>query len=152
MADPTYLVLVVLHIACAATMFGIALPVGSALGRATTAGRDVKAAAAAMANRVNSISGLFAVLTIGFGLALVFYRGGFKAVPPTIHGALGLMLIMLVVGAVIERPTVKRLTVAADKSNEEWAALRKRYAMSTGILQLLWLVTLVLMFVKPAVG
>lgn len=152
MADPTYLVLVVLHIAFAATMFGAPLSVGSNLKRASGAGRDVKAAAAALAARMSSVAGISAILTAAFGLALVFYRGGFKAVPPTVHAALGLVLIMIAIGAIMLRPLYKRMAESTDKPNEVWEALRKRNAMLQGILQLLWFVTLVLMFVKPNVG
>ncbi|MBL8788739.1 MAG: hypothetical protein JNJ59_27840 [Deltaproteobacteria bacterium] len=148
MADPTYIILVVLHIISAATAFAITMPVASALRRAAGQGREAKAAIAQLANRTGMFATIFGTATLATGLALIFYRGGFKAIPPTIHAAMGLVIVMLVLGQLLQRPTCARITAAVDQGDEAWAAARKRFVMGDGILQLLWVVVLVLMFIK----
>lgn len=150
MADPVYLILVVLHVAVAATAFAITLPIASAIRRATGQGRDVKSAIATMAARAGATAGLFGLLTFATGLALIFYRGGFKVVPPTIHASLGLILVMIAIGTFFQRPTTVRLTAAVDQGDDAWRAARKRWVMGDGIMSLLWVVILALMFIKPA--
>ena len=149
MADPTNLILMVIHIAVAAVTFAVTLTMGGAIRRAAGQSRDVKVAIAALASRANMVAGIFGALTFLSGFALIFYRGGFKVISPTIHVAVTLVLFMIVFGALFMTPTAKKLTAAAESGDEAgWLAAKKRWAMGDGILQLLWLVTLVLMFIK----
>ncbi len=148
MADPVLLILLVLHVAVAATAFAITLPVASALRRAAGQGRDVKAAIAMIAERSGKMAGIFGLLTFASGLALVFYRGGFKVVSPTIHASMGLILVMIALGGFFLRPTVALIKAAVDKGDDAWQAARKRYVIGDGIMSLLWVVILVLMFIK----
>jgi len=149
MADPTYIILVVLHIISAATAFAITMPVASALRRATGQGREAKVAIAQLANRTGMFATIFGAVTLATGIGLIFHRfDGFKFAPPTVHAAMGLVIVMLVVGQVLQRPTCARITAAADQGDAAWTAARKRFVMGDGIMQLLWVVTLVLMYVK----
>lgn len=150
MGDPVYLILVVLHIACAATAFGLTLSSGPSLRRATGASRDVKVAMHAAAMRAGNLSGLFGLLTFATGLALIFYKGGFKTVPPTIHAAMGLILVMIAIGTFFLKPAGKKIGAAIDQGDDAWRASLKPFAMGHGIMSLLWVVILVLMFIKPS--
>ncbi len=147
MADPLNLVLLVIHITAAATAFAIGMSMTGAIRRATEKSRDVKLAVLELARRTGTISAIFGLVTLLSGLALIFYRGGFKVVSPTIHVAITLVLAMLLIGRFVQRPLGERLVASVDDS-AAWTAGRKRWAMFEGIQQLLWVVTLVLMFIK----
>lgn len=149
MADPTNLILMALHIAFAAVAFAVTLTMGGAIRRAAGQSSDVKLAIANLATRANGIAAIFGALTLLSGLALIFYRGGFKVISPTIHIALMLVVGMIAFGALFMTPTAKRLVSAASASDDgPWLAAKKRWAMGDGILQLTWVVVLVLMFIK----
>ena len=148
MADPVLLILLVLHVAVAATAFGITLPSNGAMKRAAGQSREVKAAAAALVNRSGMLASIFGLSTFITGLVLIFYRGGFKVVSPTIHAGMGLVLVMILIGAFFMKPTGQRIAAAVDQGEEAWSAARKRFAMGDGIMQLLWVIVLVLMFVR----
>ena len=148
MADPLLVVLMVLHVAVAATAFGITLPVGSALKRASGRGREVKSAVATMAARSGQLAGIFGVLTLVTGLVLIFYLGGFAVVSKTIHAAMGIIVVMILHGAFFMRPAGNRILAAVEQDEAAWEAARKRYAMGHGIMSLMWLAILVLMFIK----
>ncbi len=142
------IVLQVLHVAVAATAFAITLSMGGALRRAGGQGREVKSAIAALTMRSGQLAGIFGILTLLTGLALVFYMGGFKVVAPAIHAGMGIVLVMILHGALFMRPTSQRIIAAADQDDASWSAAVKRFNIGHGIMQLLWLVTLVLMFIK----
>lgn len=151
MADPVYLILVVFHIACAATSFGITLPSGPSLRRAIGQSRDVKVAMHVAAMRAGRLSDIFGLLTFATGLALIFNRfGGFKNVPMTINAAMGLILVMIALGAFFMRPLGIKIGAAIDQGDDAWRASLKPFAMGNGIMSLLWFVILVLMFIKPS--
>ena len=147
--DPTNLVLMVLHIAFAGTAFAVGLTSTGSLRRAEGKGGAVMAEVAAIANRMGRIASVFGLLTLASGLALVFYRGGFKAISPTIHGAILLVTVMVALGFLMQKPTGKALAAAAAANDlGAWQKARKKWAMGEGIMQLLWVITLVLMFIK----
>ncbi len=98
-----------------------------------------------------TISGVITLLT---GLALIFVLGGFKSVPRAIHiGLLTGIICAVVGGAGVGRTWFmieKKLDAGADAAS--LAPLMKRIGMLSGIFQLLWLVTLILMVFRGAVG
>jgi hypothetical protein len=147
-ADPVLLFLQVLHVAVAATAFAITMPSGGALKRASGQSREIKASVATLVNRSGKLASMFGLLTLLSGLGLIFYLGGFKVVAPTIHAGLAIILVMIAHGALFMRPTGARITAAADQDDAAWAAARKRFSIGDGIMQLLWLIVLVLMFIK----
>lgn len=147
--DPVNLILMVIHIAVAGTAFAVGLTATGSLRRAEGKGGAVMAEVASIANRMGRIASIFGILTLASGLALVFYRGGFKAVSPTIHGAILLVTMMVVLGFLVQKPNGKALEGAAASNDASgWQKARKKWARTEGIMQLMWVVTLVLMFIK----
>lgn len=148
MASPLDLVLLVLHIAAAASLLGVGLASPRLLRSAIGTGREAKALVAAAVAKGSQLGGIMALVTLATGLALVFHRGGFKVVAPSIHAAMGLLVLAIVFSFFFVRPVTQALVAAADKDDAAWSAARKRYLMGDGILNVVWLVILVLMFVK----
>jgi len=148
MADPLLLILYVAHVAVVATAFAVTLPAGGALRRASGQSRDVKAAAATLATRTDALAGFFGVLALVTGLTLILRLGGFSVVAPAIHAGMAIVLVMIAFGALFMRPAGRRIVAAVDQDDSAWTAARKRFAMGDGILQALWLVVLVLMYLK----
>lgn len=146
MADPVYLLLIVLHVASAAAMFGVMLPIASLLGRAANQGTEAKRVAAQTARRANKIAWIVGLIAFSAGLALIFYKGGMKAVAPTIHSGMAAMMLLLVLVLFIERPLLGKLEKAAEGDEIAWLSHKKRFAMGHGIQSLLWLIILGLMF------
>jgi hypothetical protein len=149
----TYIALRVLHIAFAATWFG--LPIGSTGATKRALGRDVAAVRAALleANRRENASLVFGVLTLVTGVVLVFDLGGFGAIPASYHLALTLILVMLALSLVLLRPTGAKLQALANDPSfrlpdETARSLVKRLTIGSGVMQLLWLVILVLMYYR----
>lgn len=148
MASPLDLVLLVLHITAAASLLGIGMSSPRLLRTAVGAGREAKCLIAAAIAKGGQLSGMMSLATLATGLALIFHRGGFKVVAPGIHAAMGLLVLAIVFSFFFHRPVAQALVAAADKDDAAWNAARKRYLIGDGILNLLWLVILVLMFVK----
>lgn len=149
--DPLKVAVLVLHVSAAAILFGGPLGTVRNLKASLELGRDAFKLATSEAARRGRLLGMSSLLTLATGVALIFMAGGFGTVPLNFHIALGILLGAIVVSSAVVRPTVTKLveTAAADSLNQD-AALKliKRLAMGTGILHLLWLVTLILMFVR----
>lgn len=141
--------LLTLHIASAAVMFGVPLGVASHLRRALDSREPgVLRAAAADAARRGLLNQVGSVVTLLTGLALIFLVGGFGVVPPTIHAALGLLLLAMGLNAMLFKPAGVKLVAAAAATPPDLDAFgvaRKRLAMGSGVLQSIWLIILVLM-------
>lgn len=144
------IILLVLHIAVAATAFGISLGGPASLRRARAAGTEVFRHAVAEANRRGKIGGICGVLTLLTGLALIFNGGGFGAVGVNIHIALAVLLVMLGLGFGMLKPAGGKLAglVGQGDKDAEIDALLGRLAAGSGVMQLLWLTVLALMFLK----
>jgi hypothetical protein len=99
---------------------------GKALDK--VASRDVKVAMHAAAMRAGNLSGLFGLLTFATGLVLIFYKGGFKVVPPTIHASMGLILVMIAIGSFFLRPAGKKIGAAIDQGDDAWRASLKPFS------------------------
>ncbi|MBL9039188.1 MAG: hypothetical protein JNG84_11770 [Archangium sp.] len=97
------------------------------------------------------ISGPMVLLT---GLGLIFAMGGFAAMPKAIHIALGLAIVMSVVGAVGVGGTWDKIDaqLTADATPEKLAPLVRRLAMFGGIFHGLWTAVLVLMVFRYVIG
>lgn len=148
MADPLLLVLQVSHVAVAATAFAVTLTITGALRRATGQSRDVKAALAQLLMRSGKLASLFGVLTFLTGVSLIMRMGGFAVVAPGIHAGMAIVLGMIALGGFYMRPTGMRIVAAVDQDDAAWTSNLKRYNIGHGIMQSLWLITLVLMFIK----
>jgi len=136
------LLLILVHIAAAATAFGVLLSPSGALKRARAAGSVALTAAAGEVARAAVIAAISDVVAFATGLGLIFTRGGFAAHGPPYHAAMGLVLVMAALAFFFVRGQAQRLAAGGD------AAGIKKIAMGSGILQLLWLTTLVLMFAR----
>jgi len=144
-------VLVILHITCAAILFGLPLGLPGTCRRAMAASQGALQVAAADAVRKGKILGGASLLTLVTGVSLIMSVGGFGAAPKNFHAALGLMIVAIVVSAGIIRPAGSNLVIAAagDTLNQDLANKSiKKMAMGSGILQLMWLSMLALMFTK----
>ncbi len=101
--------------------------------------------------RLATISGGLTLLS-GFGL--IFMLGGFSSVPRAIHIGLATGIACSIVGAAgVGRTWMlieKKLDAGAEPSTLE--PLLKRLTMLSGIFQLLWLVSLVLMVFRAVAG
>lgn len=139
------------HIAFAAALFGAPLGMVRNIKNSLAAGPQAFKAAAADAQVRAKVAGASSVLTLLTGVGLIFVKGGFSGVSKSYHISLTLMLVLVVVGVALLRPTVDKIAAAADAATIDAAAagkLVKRLAMGTGIVHLLWAVLLFLM-VKP---
>jgi hypothetical protein len=93
------------------------------------------------------------VLVLATGLALIFLRGGFKAVPHTIHAGLGLTLLAFAAGLTLTVPALTKIkALVAAGSADQALPLVKRIAMGESIEHTCWLTTLVLMICARTLG
>jgi hypothetical protein len=149
--DPLRIFVLVLHISAAAILFGGPLGTVRSLKAHLELSRDAFKLATSEAARRGRLMGMSSIVTLLTGLALIFLAGGFAQVPLNYHMALGILLGAIAISSVLVRPTVTKLAGLAQAENlDKDAALQliKRLAMGTGILHLLWVITLVLMFVR----
>ncbi len=141
-----YLVLKSVHLICMATWFasGLFLPGDVRRTLSSPAGdldllRD-------RVRRMSMIAMVFGTLTLLTGLALIFERGGFGAVPVPIH--IGLLLTLFQIGAGVGMGHVWNgldTQLKQGTPRTKVVAGAGRLSMLAGIFQLLWLVTLLLM-------
>ncbi len=149
--DLVYKILLILHIACAALLFGGGIGMVRNLKRCLQAGKAAFLPATEDAAKRGKIMGLASFATLLTGLALIFTVGGFKAIPVTIHIALTLMLVAIGVSSALIRPHTMKLVKYVAAENLDSAAIEKsikKIAMGTGILHLIWITILVLMIAK----
>ena len=104
-----YKLLLILHIASAALLFGGGIGLVRNLKRCFDAGKAAFSAATLDASKRGKIMSAASLSTIATGLGLIFSVGGFKAIPVTIHIALTLMLIAVGVSSVLIRPNTMKL-------------------------------------------
>jgi hypothetical protein len=141
----------VLHISFTAAWFGMMVVMAGGLSEGLRGDVAVLRSSAAQAHKRVTLSLVLGALTLLSGLVLIFRMGGFKALTPNFHMALGLVVLMLLFSVVFVWPAGKRLrALAFDPQlrlpSETGTKLRKRLAIGSGILQLLWVVVLVLMY------
>lgn len=88
------------------------------------------------------------ILTMGTGFGLLFAKGGFSAVDPKIHMAMGMTLLIILVRAALGMPAMARVRKGVTGSDEDAAdaeSSAKKLSMAFGIEHLLFLVSLYLM-------
>jgi hypothetical protein len=137
-----------LHIGLATTWIALPLGIVSAVKLGQRAGAEALQLAVAMAKRRTVAASLVGLLTILTGLVAIFYRGGFTHVQPQIHAALGLAVVLLLLGATLPRSAADKLGALAASGRHqspEASALVRRLVMLSGIMQTLWTVILLLM-------
>lgn len=145
----TYLKVLVLvvHIAAAAVVLGASLGWGRALRQAAGAGAAAWEVVLGDVSRRLILVRVTSMMTLFTGVGLIFLSGGFAVVPKTYHIALTLMLAAVAWVMFLLAPAVKALKqVQVGPSNS--AVNVGRVAMGTGVVHAIWLVLLVLMFVR----
>ncbi len=88
------------------------------------------------------------ILTFGTGLALIFAKGGMKAVDPKVHMVMGLTLLIFLVRAGLGMPALGRLRKGVSGSDEDAAdaeSAKGKLSMALGIEHLIFLVSLYFM-------
>ena len=146
-----YELLLYLHIALAAVLFGGPLGLSRNLKAAAAAGSQALVVAATDARIRSMVAGISSILLLTTGVALIFVRGGFAAVPKSYHMSMTLMLVLVGVVWVVLRPACVALSAqAASEPVDDVLAVKliKKVAMATGIMQLIWSVLLLLM-IRP---
>ena len=133
-------IFVLLHIVTAAGWFGVALLLGR-LARAAVSSSD--AALRETGTRAVGVAGVFAALTLLFGLVAFLIGGGFSAYGPEYHTSLLFMLILVGIHFLAIRPAWKVASSPGEEATRHAAS--KRLSMSVGAGHLLWLFVLVLM-------
>jgi hypothetical protein len=146
------LVLLVLHVASAAVIFGAPLGQPRVLRTALTSkSEEAFRLAAREAVRRGLLAQGASATTLVTGIILILISGGFAAVPSSFHVALALMLGAIGFGAGYLRPIGQKLVSASGASpldKSALAALITKLASGSGLLQAVWLVILVLMFYR----
>ena len=138
-----YQALLVVHILLAASWFAARLGVAGRLRRGFERGGTAALEAIADATRQQRWAFGAGVLTLATGLGLLFLLGGFRGSPPRLHIGLALTLLALVSELVLAYPALRRLGVPAQAESG-----RKRLALASGLVHLLWVATLVTMVWK----
>lgn len=146
MAHLKILVLIV-HVAAAAVVLGASLGWGSALRKASEAGAQAWEVVLADVFRRLALVRATALMTLFTGVGLIFLSGGFKVVPMTFHIALTLMIVAVGWTMFFVAPAVNALKKVQIGTPSSPINLGK-VAMGTGVLHAVWLVLLVLMFVR----
>lgn len=149
--DVVYKILLILHISCAALLFGGGIGIVRNLKSAFNAGKAAFTVATLDAIKRGKIMGAASLGTLATGLGLIFAVGGFKAIPVTIHIALTLMLVAVGVNSVLIRPNTMKLVKFGEADVPDSVAVHasiKKLAMGTGILHLIWITILILMVAK----
>lgn len=149
--DHLRIFVLVLHVSAAAILFGGSLGTVRSLKAGLELSRDAFKLTTSEAARRGRIMGMSSLLTFATGLVLIFMMGGFARVPVNFHMALGIFLGAIALSSILLRPTVTKLADLAQAETTDKDAARKliaRLAMGTGLVHLLWIVTLALMFTR----
>lgn len=147
----TRTVLLIFHIAAAALLFGTGTGIVRTLKKSAQVGGRTLLIAAEDAARRSSIMSGASLFTIATGVALIFNMGGFAVAPKNFHTALLVMLGAIAVSLSLLKPAAARIEAQAKSDNIDQAVVSvaiKKMAMGQGILHLLWIILLVLMFVR----
>lgn len=141
----TLLVIKLFHIMFAATWFGTGLALVSDARRSIAAGAPHLGPLYVRLLRAAKTMIATSILTVVSGLAMVFYSGGFKFVAVRYHIGLSLGLVALLITLLIHRVANQMAAVGEPGDATRLGALRKQLAALSGVLQLLWCLTLATM-------
>ena len=145
------LVVLVLHIASAAVIFGSSMGAARSLRAGLAAGPKAFGVVSAGAARRGSLSLVASLVTLLTGVVLIFMAGGFGAVKPNFHAALTLMMVAIGLSAFFSAPRIKKLVQLSKSEAPDTTAataLIKQVGMGVGISHALWIVILVLMLYR----
>lgn len=145
------ILVVVLHVASAALLFGVPLGSVRMARSALASGEGAFKLAAVEADRKGKLAGMGSMGTLLTGLILIFIGGGFGVVTKNFHVALLLMLVAFGFSMTWMRSNGAKLVRASETSPVDRAAAELalgKLGMGSGILQAVWLVILTLMFYR----
>jgi hypothetical protein len=149
--DPTVLLkysLVMLHIITASAWFGLGLRLTGQARSAVEAGPERGSALVEATTRTVSLMNWFALLTFVFGLATLFAGGGFAVYGWPYHASITLVLILVLVQYFVIRSGWQTIADAIGSDPDAAQGAVKKVAAGTGTGHLIWLVTLVLMYLR----
>ncbi len=144
--------LLMVHITAAAFLLGGSAGLARPLRRNLKLGHEAFHVAAEDAVRRLKMLTVSSLTTLLTGVALIFVSyQGFGPAPKNFHAALGLMLVALAVNWGLLRPalgTTLKLAKAETLDADKARAAMKKVSMGQGVVHLLWLILLLLMFVR----
>jgi hypothetical protein len=143
------ILVLVLHVASAALLFGASLGVPRMAKNALATNDEAFKLAAKEGEKRGKLSLMAAGVTLVTGIGLIFINGGFAAVTKNYHMSLLLLLAALAFSFAWIKPNTARLMQAASKSPVDKGAAETaigKLTMGSGVLQTLWLTILFLMF------
>ena len=147
-----YFTLRLLHILSMATWLGASLFQAGDLRHSLAGGPEGLPGLRDRMNRTNRVAAIMGLLTITTGLALIYALGGFGAVPTSIYVGLGIATLMMLVGGGAIDGTWKQIEKRLDGGDppESLAGLARRLTIATGVVQAMWLTTLVMMVFRAS--
>lgn len=140
--------LVILHIITASAWFGLGLRLAGQARAAVDAGPERGSALVSATGRNVSLMNWFALLTFVLGLATLFAGGGFAVYGWPYHASITLILLLVLDQYFVIRTGWSKLESALGTDADAAQSAVKRVAAGTGAGHLLWLITLVLMYLR----
>lgn len=138
---------VILHVITASAWFGLGLLLPRQARAVVESGRSSDALATVTGRSVFLMT-LFAVLTFVLGLLALFTGGGFGVYGWPYHTSITLILLLVLAQFFLIRRSWSTIESAVDTDPDAARDAVTRLTMGTGIGHLLWLATLLLMFVR----
>jgi len=144
-------VLLILHVASAALLFGAPLGLPRVLRNGLRLGDEPFRVAVDEALKRARLAQIGSLLTLLTGVALIFNAGGFGMTSPNFHAALGIMLLAIGFSAAWMGPNTGKLVQSSQPTpvrRSQAEAAIKKLAIGAGVLHTLWFILLTLMFVR----
>ncbi len=139
-----YVLVLILHVACAAAWFGLSLHLPGLSRAIVSSDAPIGEALAKSGARTVRLMDFFALLMYAFAFLTIIAGPGFGGIGWPHHFALSLGLILILVQAFLIRRNWSALQSAVDGGDTE--AARKKAAMSLGVGHFIWIALLALMF------
>ena len=139
-----YVLVLILHVACAAAWFGLSLHLPGLSRAIVSSDAPIGEALAKSGARTVRLMDFFALLMYAFAFLTIIAGPGFGGIGWPHHFALLLGLILILVQVFLIRRNWSALQSAVDGGDTE--AARKKVAMSLGVGHFIWIALLVLMF------
>ena len=141
-------ILLVLHITLAALWLGPPLGLNKTLARGLAGGQDALRTAMGEFRFRGGLARIGGTGVLVTGLALIFVRGGFGAVAPQFHAALGIV-VLAIVNSIFFGILGARVDAAANDYSEakrgDAAQAIKRIGIHSHVQHAFWLAALILM-------
>ncbi len=146
-----HIILVVVHIACAAILFGYPLGMAGLVRRALEVSPEAFKQATAELGKRSVVASMASMATLLTGVGLIFSLGGFATVSKNFHASLSIMIAAIVFNMIWMKPSTGKLLAQAEADTVDQEAVQsllKKLNMGSGIMQLIWIVLLALMMYR----